>query len=155
MESESSFGSQKAILAGPQGKHQEQPSFKHLFAFSIWQHYGTLILGLFSALIVGGLKATLAIILGKVFVAITGFGSGSITGEETRRLISSWCVVLTMAGALAWLANFAFMLTWTTFGEEQARHIRTSVFSVMLQKDMAWFDCQENGIASLLIRIQT
>lgn len=130
-------------------------AFKHLFAFSTWRHCGILALGLTSALIVSGLKTALAIILGKVFVAITGFGSGKVSGQETFDMISFWCMVIGIAGIAGWLFNFAFMFAWTTFGEQQARRIRTKTFSALLKKDMAWFDCQENGVASLLVGIQS
>lgn len=130
-------------------------AFKHLFAFSTWRHCGILALGLTSALIVSGLKTALAIILGKVFVAITGFGSGKVSGQETFDMISFWCMVIGIAGIAGWLFNFTFMFAWITFGEQQARRIRTKTFSALLKKDMAWFDCQENGVASLLVGIQS
>ncbi|RYP45677.1 hypothetical protein DL768_008021 [Monosporascus sp. mg162] len=134
---------------------QSASSFKHLFSFTTWPHCGILSLGFVSALVVGGLKTALAIILGKVFVAIADFGSGAVAGPETLSRISLWCLVLAVAGGAGWLANFAFMFAWGTFGEQQARSIRVRMFSVLLRKDMAWFDCQEDGIASLLVRMQT
>ncbi|RYP93256.1 hypothetical protein DL770_000631 [Monosporascus sp. CRB-9-2] len=144
-----------ATTTEPQSTPQCASSFKHLFSFTTWRHCGILSLGFVSALVVGGLKTGLAIILGKVFVAIAEFGSGAVAGPETLSHISLWCLVLAASGGAGWLANFAFMFAWSTFGEQQARSIRVRMFSVLLGKDMAWFDCQEDGIASLLVRMQT
>ena len=134
---------------------QQRPSFQHLFAFSTWQNCGLLALGLASALAIGGMKTGLAVVLGKIFVAIAGFGSGAASGQQTLDDIAHWCVVLAAAGAVAWLAYFAFMFAWITFGEQQARLIRVRMLHVLLKKDMAWFDRQEDGVDSLLVSIQT
>ncbi|RYP24329.1 hypothetical protein DL765_000593 [Monosporascus sp. GIB2] len=144
-----------ATPTGPQSTPQSASSFKHLFSFTTRRHCGILSLGFVSALVVGGLKTALAIILGKVFLAIADFGSGAVAGPDTLSRISLWSLVLAVSGGAGWLANFAFMFAWSTFGEQQARSIRVRMFSVLLAKDMAWFDCQEDGIASLLVRMQT
>ncbi|RYP09329.1 hypothetical protein DL764_001376 [Monosporascus ibericus] len=144
-----------ATSTEPQNTPHSASSLKHLFSFTTWRHYGILSLGSVSALVVSGLKTALAIILGKIFVAIADFGSGAVAGPETLSRISLWCLVLAVSGGAGWLANFAFMFAWSTFGEQQARSIRVRMFSVLLAKDMAWFDCQGDGIGSLLVRMQT
>ena len=53
----------------------------------------------------------------------------------------------------AFAAGFTF--AWVTFGEQQARLIRVRMLRVLLRKDMAWFDGLEDGVDSLLVRIQT
>ena len=131
------------------------PSFKHLFAFTIWSNCSVLLLGLTSAIFIGAIKTGLAVILGKIFVAITDFGAGKTPGQPTLDEVTYWCVVLAGIGAVGWLVYFAFMFAWITFGEQQARQIRTRMLHVLLRKDMAWFDSQQDGIGSLLVRIQT
>ncbi|RYP66744.1 hypothetical protein DL771_007624 [Monosporascus sp. 5C6A] len=142
-------------IESSQSTPRSASSFKHLFSFTAWGHCGILSLGFVSALAVGGLKTALAIILGKVFVAIADFGSGAVAGSETLSRISLWCLVIAVSGGAGLLANFAFMFAWSTFGEQQARSIRVRMFAVLLGKDLAWFDCQEDGIGSLLVRVQT
>ena len=140
-----------------------QPSFQHLFAFRSWHHNNSssssstalLALGFASALSLGGLKTGLAVVLGKIFIAITNFGSGAASGRETLDGITHWSGVLAAAGAVAWLAYFGFTFAWVTFGEQQARLIRVRMLRVLLRKDMAWFDGLEDGVDSLLVRIQT
>lgn len=134
-----------------------QPSFRHLFAFTSWHHNSTplLALGVASALSLGGLKTGLAVMLGKIFIAIANFGSGAASGPETLDGITHWSGVLAAAGGVAWLAYFGFTFAWVTFGELQARLIRVRMLRVLLGKDMAWFDGLEDGVDSLLVRIQT
>ncbi|KAH9908856.1 P-loop containing nucleoside triphosphate hydrolase protein [Xylariomycetidae sp. FL2044] len=133
----------------------QKPSTKHLFAFTTRQDCGPLVAGITAAVLTGALKASLAILLGKIFSVVTDFGAGRLSGPETRDHVSSWCVILAVIGAAAWLINFAFMLLWTVFSDIQVRHIRYKIFRGLLDKEMEWFDSQEEGLASLLVRLQT
>ncbi|KAI1393072.1 P-loop containing nucleoside triphosphate hydrolase protein [Hypoxylon trugodes] len=132
-----------------------QPSLKHLFTFVTWQNCGPLTAGLITALFSGALRTALAILIGKIFEAISEFGSGQLAGPDTLAQVSSWCVVLVLIGGAGWIVNFSFMLSWIVFSELQARNIRQKMFFALLKKDMRWFDCQQDGVASLLIRMQT
>ncbi|KAI1074832.1 P-loop containing nucleoside triphosphate hydrolase protein [Whalleya microplaca] len=133
----------------------QQPSLKHLFTFMKWRDCGLLSAGILMAVFSGALKTSLAILLGKIFAVIAEFGSGRLTGPDTLAQVSSWCVILTIIGAAGWLVNFAFMFTWIIFSELQVKNIRWAMFSSLLKKEMEWFDCQQDGVASLLVRIQT
>lgn len=137
-----------------QGK-QQSPSLKHLFTFTTWQHCGPLTAGLAASLLSGALRTSLAILIGKIFEVISEFGSGQLTGPDTLAQVSSWCIILTLIGGVGWLVNFAFMFSWIAFSELQARNIRQRMFRALLKKDMEWFDGQEDGVASLLVRMQT
>ncbi|KAI0002347.1 P-loop containing nucleoside triphosphate hydrolase protein [Xylariaceae sp. FL0662B] len=146
----------QSTSSSPQtGPRSQQPSLKHLFTFMQWRDCGLLGAGVLMAMLSGALKTSLAILLGKIFAVITEFGSGRLTGPDTLAQVSSWCVILTIVGAAGWLVNFAFMFTWIVFSELQVKNIRWAVFGSLLNKEMEWFDCQEDGVASLLVRIQT
>ncbi|KAI1137319.1 P-loop containing nucleoside triphosphate hydrolase protein [Hypoxylon sp. FL0543] len=138
-----------------QQRKQQSPSLKHLFTFTTWQHCGILAAGLVSSLLSGALRTSLAILIGKIFEVISEFGSGQLTGPDTLGQVSSWCIILSLIGGAGWLVNFAFMSSWIVFSELQARNIRQRMFHALLRKDMEWFDGQEDGIASLLVRMQT
>ncbi|KAJ2980133.1 hypothetical protein NUW58_g7028 [Xylaria curta] len=146
---------------GPNSRSQLSPpqvqksSFRDLFAFTAWQHSWLLVGGLAGALLSGALEAAMSILLGRIFAVISQFGSGHITGANTMAEISSWCVLLAVVGAGGFLINFGFMFSWVAFGELQARSIRKRVFRGLLKRDMEWFDMQQDGTASLLVRIQT
>ncbi|KAI5857410.1 P-loop containing nucleoside triphosphate hydrolase protein [Durotheca rogersii] len=134
---------------------RQLPSLKHVFAFTTRRHFGPLAAGLVAALFSGALKTSLAILMGRIFAVISNFGAGRLAGPETVAQVSYWCVVLVSVGGLGWLVNFAFMFCWIVFSEIQARDIRIKLFKALLDKDMGWFDCQVDGVASLLVRMQT
>ncbi|KAI1748872.1 P-loop containing nucleoside triphosphate hydrolase protein [Xylaria castorea] len=133
----------------------EKPSFRDLFTFMTWQHSWLLLAGLLGSLLSGALQASMSILLGRIFAVISEFGSGHLTGAETMAQISSWCVLLVVVGGGGFLVNFGFLFSWVTFSELQARNIRSRIFRGLLKKDMKWFDTRPDGVASLLIRIQT
>lgn len=130
-------------------------SLRHLFTFTVWRHSWLLIAGLVTAALVGALTTTQSILLGRIFAVISQFGSGHLTGAETMAQISSWCVLLTVVGGAAFIVNFGFMCSWIAFSELQARNIRSEIFRGLLKKEMEWFDTRPDGVASLLVRIQT
>ena len=134
---------------------QIRGGWKHLFAFTRWTHAWTLVVALVAAAITAGLKTVLAVFLGEIFDVIAGFGSGAKNGSDTVREVTQWCLVLLGIGGGNWLSNMAFLTLWIVFGELQAHSARHDIFDTLLWKEMAWFDAQEHGISSLLVRIQT
>ncbi|KAI0544805.1 P-loop containing nucleoside triphosphate hydrolase protein [Xylaria curta] len=142
--------------AGQSASQQpEKPSFRDLFTFMTWHHSWLLVAGLLSSVLSGALEASMSILLGKIFAVISEFGSGHLTGPETMAQVSSWCVLLAVVGGGGFLVNFSFLFSWVAFSELQARNIRSRIFRGLLKKDMKWFDTRPDGVASLLIRIQT
>ncbi|KAI1086788.1 P-loop containing nucleoside triphosphate hydrolase protein [Rostrohypoxylon terebratum] len=134
---------------------QHIPSLKHLFALTSWRHCGPLTAGIISSIFSGALRTSTAILIGNIFGVISEFGSGQLSGPDTLARVSSWCVILTLVGGAGWIVNFAFMFSWILFSELQAKNIRQRMFRALLRKDMRWFDSQEDGVASLLVRMQT
>lgn len=130
-------------------------SWKQLFAFTKKTHTGALIAALIAAAFSAAFKTVLAVILGKVFDIIAGFGNGTYGGDEALSRVSDWALVLLGMGVGNWIASTAFLALWVIFGELQACSVREDIFTSLLSKDMAWFDSQSEGISSLLIRIQT
>ncbi|TGJ87588.1 hypothetical protein E0Z10_g1217 [Xylaria hypoxylon] len=133
----------------------QKPSFRDLFTFTTWRHCWLLVAGLVGAILSGAFMTSMSILLGRIFAVISQFGSGHLTGADTAAQISSWCVLLAVVGGAGFLVNFGFMFSWIAFSELQARNIRTRMFRGLLKKDMEWFDAHQDGIASLLVRLQT
>ncbi|KAI2622328.1 P-loop containing nucleoside triphosphate hydrolase protein [Hypoxylon sp. NC1633] len=143
-------------MDSPQQQQQDQqPSLKHLFIFTTWKHRAPLAGGLIASLLSAALRTSLAILTGKVFAVITAFGSGQLNGLETVSQVSSWCGILTGVGAAGWIVNCGFMSAWIIFGEIHGKFVRRRLFKALLKKDMEWFDRQEHGVPSLLVRLQT
>lgn len=129
-------------------------SWRHLFLFTKASHAFPLAGALLASALTAGFKTVLAIILGKVFDIIAGYGRGSLSSSEAISDISKWSLVLLGMGVGYWMANSLFLAFWVVFGELQADSIRKDLFANLLDRDMAWFNSQPDGISSLLIRIQ-
>ncbi|KAK8075742.1 hypothetical protein PG997_010405 [Apiospora hydei] len=125
-------------------------SIKYLFAFTDRKGYVALAAGLAASLVVGVLKTSLAVFLGEIFPIIADFGNGRITGKTALSRVSNWCIILTLAGGIAWIANFVLLLAWVAHGERQARSLRLRSFKQLLAKDLAWFDGLCEGIPAVL-----
>ena len=130
-------------------------SFRDLFAFTEWQHSGALTMALLASATNAALKTTLAVVLGRIFDLVASFGSGANDGGFTLREISKWCLIITGLGVGQWLSNTLFLSFWAFFGELQAESVRRTMFARLLGQDMAWFDTLEQGVSSLLVRVQT
>lgn len=145
-----------ALTITPEAKNsQPKSSWKKLFAFTRWHHVWTLLVALLATAFTAGLKTVLSVILGKAFNVNADIGAGRRTDHDNLAEISKWATVLVALGAGTWLANTAFLALWITFGELQANSVRHDIFRSLLAREMAWFDSQDQGISSLLTRIQT
>lgn len=147
--------SNKALLQQDPDPTEVRGRWKHLFAFTRWSHTIPLIAAIFATVLVAGLKTTLAVFLGKTFNVMAEFGSGAVNGSDTLHDMTKWCFVMLGIGAGNWLANMGFLALWIVFGELQAHGARQDLFDALLWKEMSWFDLQEQGISSLLVRLQT
>lgn len=135
--------------------HPHKSSWIMLFSFTKWSHVWTLITALTSASLVAGIKTVLAVLLGKVFDVFADFGAGTQSASTTISHISTLCLVLFGLGAGNWFANTLFLATWIVFGELQAASARLELYDNLLLREMSWFDSLDQGIASLMTRIQT
>lgn len=129
--------------------------WRSLFAFTSRQHTGYIACALVASTLDGLIRPTSAIIYGKVFFALTTFGAGGLTATEMMHEVSKWCLALTALSVVSWIVDGVFLSLWVVFGELQAKNARQAMFSGMLDKDIEWYDLRENGIAPLLIRIET
>ncbi|KAI0430093.1 P-loop containing nucleoside triphosphate hydrolase protein [Xylaria sp. FL1042] len=139
----------------PTSQQLRNPSFQDLLTFATWWHRWLLVAGLIGAVLSGAFMTSMSILPGRIFAVISQFGSGQLTGADTAAQVSSWCVLLAVVGGAGFFVNFVFMFSWIAFSELQARTIRGRIFHGLLRKEMQWFDAQQDGIASLLVRIQT
>lgn len=130
-------------------------SFKHLFSFTRWSHAAPLSAALAASAAFAAIKSIYPIFLGKIFNIVSDFGAGRRSGSETLDEISHWSQILIGLGIVNCLSGSAFLSLWAIFGELQAKSIRQDIFKSLLSKNIAWFDSLDQGISSLLVRIQT
>lgn len=138
-------------------KEQEyvlKASWKVLFCFTTKKHLPILLAALLSAVIAAATLPVFAIVYGLIFRDYTDFGSGKIEGSTLRSSVTRYCLILTGIASLNWLANSFYFFLFLTFGELQAQGARNRIFDVLIQKDMAWFDTRETGVAAFLPTLQ-
>ena len=131
------------------------PSWRSLFVFTSRSDVTSLAVALISSLLSSLVRPTAAIFFGKVFGSLTAFAAGSSTAQETLHSVASSCIVLVGVGGASWIIEAIFLGSWMHFGELQAKCVRHKMFEGMLDKEMEWYDSQQNGIGSLLIRMET
>lgn len=130
-------------------------SWKHLFAFTQTRHLIALIPAVLASCAVAGFKTSLALAMGLFFQIAADFALGDVSPPDTLVEGTSLCILLCGLGAGHWLANTVFLSSWVVFGELQARSVREQMFDSLLDKKMAWYDAQADGMSSLLVRIET
>lgn len=130
-------------------------SFKHLFSFTRWNHAGSLIAALIASAAFAAIKSVYSVILGKIFDVVSDFGAGRRSGSETLDDMAHWGLILLGLGISNWLASTVFLSLWVIFGELQANAVRQDIFASLLSREISWFDALDQGISSLLVRIQT
>lgn len=142
--------------AGEQGQPPRSgSSFKDLFAFNTPKQLGVMPCALATACAAAAGKAVYTIFLGKIFDIVSKFGAGVLDGSEALAQVSQWCAYLCALGVGFWVFNGLDMALWMVSGELRAKSARGKLFSSLLRKEMAWYDKREDGMASLMIRIQT
>lgn len=103
----------------------------------------------------GLIRPTAAILFGELWNTLTNYGAGIVDVKEMMHQVSKWCIALTVLGIGTWTVEGIFFTLWILFGELQATSARQKIFSGMRDKSMGWYDLREDGIASLLSRIET
>jgi ATP-binding cassette subfamily B (MDR/TAP) protein 1 len=114
-----------------------------------------IISALVLAALAGAIKPIVAIFLGKIFEDLTSYGAAQLSAPELISKVSTCCIALTALGLASWLINGTFFFAWIFIGERHAVNARKGLFISMLNKEMQWYDLRQDGIGSLLIRIQT
>lgn len=132
-----------------------EPSWRSLFAFTTRKHSCGLVFAIFAAIFASVSKPVASILFGRLFSALIKYGSGEYGLEETLEAVSWWCVGLTALGFVSWVADGILLSQWMRFGEIQAECVREQMFTGLLGKNMEWYDLREDGIDTLLVRIQT
>lgn len=154
--SEGAEHAEEASEKKTQGQSQgSRSSWKDLFVFSTSRQLWVLPCALATACAAAAGKAVYTILLGKIFDVVSKFGAGALDGDEALAQVSQWCAYLCTLGIGFWIFNGLDMVLWMVSGELRAKSARETLLSSLLLKEMEWYDSREDGMASLMIRIQT
>jgi ATP-binding cassette, subfamily B (MDR/TAP), member 1 len=138
-----------------EGTAETRPTWRSLFAFTTRANWISIAASGTGTILAGLMKPVSSIFFGNIFSVLAKYGAGTMSAKVALHEISIWCIALTALGISAWVAEFIFLSSWITFGEIQAETVRNKLFGALLDKDLKWYDLREDGIGSLLIRIQT
>jgi hypothetical protein len=130
-------------------------SWRALYNFTSINDMYLAVPGVIIATLAGALKPIMSIFLGRVFNELAEYGAGGTTSDKLMKDVSIWCIGLAALALATWCFNSSFFALSLLFGEKQARNAREKMFMGLLEKEIEWYDLQPDGIASLLIRIQT
>lgn len=125
-----------------------------LFSFITTNHVPTMALATFFALLAGIIMPLFAVILGNLFNTFMLFGAGSVSSQTLLDQVVSGCVQLAVLGIANWVLNGSYFLFFIVFGEQQAASARAEVFQGLLEREIEWFEGQENGTAASLSCLQ-
>ena len=139
----------------PRSTASARSSFRHLFVFVDRHHVLLVAGGVLAAMSVAAGRTIYAILIGKIFQLVSQWGAGALTGDVFMLDMSRLCVLLCVLGICDWLLNSLDMTLWVVSGELTAKRARRTLFASLLRKSMGWYDARENGIASLIVGIQT
>lgn len=154
-ESEAQEKNEKLLVqADEEQRYASQVGWRALFGFTTTSHIAILISALASATAAAATLPVFSVIYGLVFGAYSDYGAGRVDGDELLSEVTRLCIIMTGVAAASWVLNSIFFFLFLLFGELQAKSARNRIFSVLIRKDMEWFDLRESGIAAFLPIIQ-
>jgi hypothetical protein len=130
-------------------------SWRSLFAFTNKRHFLVLTVAILLSVISGLVIPGMSILLGKVFGAFAGFGSGALSPAMFMDEVTKAIVYLTLLACASWLLNGTFFACWLWFGELQAKAAREKLFESLITRDVEWFEERTNGVSAMLSKSQT
>lgn len=128
--------------------------WKALFSFTTRKHVPVLSVACVAATVAALTLPAMAIVFGLIFRQFSDFGAGKVSASDFLRNVSTYCTYLTAFGGVSWLANSIYFMSFLTFGELQAQSARDRIFNALLEKNMAWYDTRDTGVAAFLPAVQ-
>ena len=125
-----------------------------LLSFMVKKHILILALAIAFALLAGLVMPFFAFILGNLFDSFMLFGANSISSQTLLDQVVTSCLRLAGLGITSWVLNGSYFLFFIVFGEQQAASARKDIFQGLLEKDIEWFEAQEDGTAAFLSYLQ-
>ncbi|XP_040591761.1 ATP-dependent translocase ABCB1 isoform X2 [Mesocricetus auratus] len=113
---------------------------------SEWPYF---VVGIFCAIINGGLQPAFSIIFSKVIGVFT-----KNSDDETKRQDSNlFSLLFLILGVISFITFFLQGFTFGKAGEILTKRLRYMVFKSMLRQDVSWFDNPKNTTGALTTRL--
>ena len=126
-----------------------------IFSFTQRDHLFVLVPAIAFSCLCGLIKPTLSILIGRYLTSLSKLASPSADVPAVTQ--QNWTTICQLVGlaAFTWISKTGFAATWDGYAEVQVKVVREDLFKTLLDRDLEWFDKQDSGIGSLLIRLQT
>ncbi|KAL5418582.1 hypothetical protein PMIN04_007283 [Paraphaeosphaeria minitans] len=129
--------------------------WKALFSFTTRKHLPVLAFAVLASSLAALTLPALAVLYGLLFREFGSVAKGDKSDSQFLKQVSTYCIYVTAIGGVSWLGNSLHFAAFMTFGEMQARSARGRLFGALLNKDMAWYDTRDTGMAAFLPAMQT
>uniref|UniRef100_A0A060TCP8 ARAD1D37796p n=1 Tax=Blastobotrys adeninivorans TaxID=409370 RepID=A0A060TCP8_BLAAD len=120
-----------------------------LFSFTVAKDAKTLAPALLFTIAGAIIPPALSILLGKVFDALSGFGTGQLSSDQFMEKVVSAVIGIVSLGIGSVAVGWMMVTLWCRFSDSQSQRVQRAVFSNFLSRDMSWFD-QNCGVIGLL-----
>ncbi|XP_023564472.1 multidrug resistance protein 1-like, partial [Octodon degus] len=154
--------STRKSTSGPQGEEKQLStkealeesvppvSFWRILKLNIteWPYF---VVGVFCAIINGGLEPTFAVVFSKIIGLFTR-NDDPETKRQSSHLFSLLFLVL---GIISFITLFLQGFTFGKAGEILTKRLRYLVFRSILRQDVSWFDDHKNSTGALTTRLAT
>ncbi|KAF2486640.1 P-loop containing nucleoside triphosphate hydrolase protein [Neohortaea acidophila] len=129
--------------------------WRALFFFTTRANVPVLVAGALASIISGAVLPAQSFVTGRVFDRLTIYAAGQLTKHDFMQQEKNYVLYLLIISGVSWIALYAELALWVSFGELQAKSARDRLFYGLLKKEIAWYDLRKHGIAALLPRLQT
>lgn len=143
------------VLGTEEQRLVQNMGWKALFSFTTRKHLPVLACAVLASTLAALTFPALAVLYGLLFREFGTVAKGDQSDSQFLEQVSTYCIYVTLVGGISWLGNSLYFAAFVTFGEMQARSARERIFGALLNKDMAWYDTQDTGVAAFLPAMQT
>lgn len=120
-----------------------------LFSFTVAKDVKTLAPALLFTVAGAIIPPALSILLGKVFDALSGFGTGQLTSDRFMEKVVSSVIGIVSLGIGSVAVGWMMVTLWCRFSDSQSQRAQRAIFSNFLSREMSWFD-ENSGVIGLL-----
>lgn len=144
-----SINKSKLIAEAEDHKKKVKSPLKRLIKLNSpeWIH---LLVGVFSALVIGASFPCFAILFGNLY-GLFGLSDETVILESVLII----CILFIVLGCVLALATFFQSFALDTAGARLTKRLRQKSFATIMQQEVAWFDVPRNSVGELLGRLSS
>lgn len=136
-----------------EARNTREPSWANILLILSKREIVYLFFGIVASVFIGFSNMALSNLLGRVLkIFVPSLGQN---GMKSDQVALEYSYLFIAAGMFFALAAFLQTFLLTIAGESLTDHLRASAFRVIIKKEVAWFDREENKIGAICSRISS